>query len=188
MWFRNPFPHFYKYADFQIACDHFTGDPDDLNNLANGGFGYVKSNNQSIEFYKFWYASREVHPRRHDQDVLNIIKTDTFIIDTGLQMKFLSTSYFGGLCEPSRNFNLVCTMHANCCAGLDTKINDLRIMLEDWKRYMALPEDVKRLSYYSSWHVPQNCKYVSLTLCISHPFRFTLSKTPFCHVRSIICI
>ncbi|KAL9664586.1 hypothetical protein QQ045_019991 [Rhodiola kirilowii] len=156
MWFRNPFPHFYKDVDFQIACDHFTGDPDDLNNLPNGGFNYVKSSNQSIEFYKFWYASREVHPGRHDQHVLNIIKNDPYIMDIGLKMKFLSTSYFGGLCEPSRDLNLVCTMHVNCCVGLDSKINDLRVMLEDWKRYMSLPQDVKRLSY-SSWHVPQNC-------------------------------
>ncbi|MBA0786324.1 hypothetical protein Gotri_028262 [Gossypium trilobum] len=31
----------------------FFGDPDDLNNMPNGGFNYVKSNNRSIAFYKF---------------------------------------------------------------------------------------------------------------------------------------
>ncbi|KAM5566555.1 hypothetical protein ABKV19_014949 [Rosa sericea] len=54
MWFRNPFPRFYSDADFQIACDHFLGSSDDLQNRPNGGFNYVKSNNRSIEFYKYW--------------------------------------------------------------------------------------------------------------------------------------
>ena len=54
MWFRNPLPHFYLDGDFQIACDHFTGDPDDLSNAPNGGFAYVCSNTETIEFYRFW--------------------------------------------------------------------------------------------------------------------------------------
>ncbi|KAG8059836.1 hypothetical protein GUJ93_ZPchr0002g23452 [Zizania palustris] len=53
MWFRNPFPHFYPDGDFQIACDHYVGNASDLRNIANGGFNYVRSNNHSIEFYKF---------------------------------------------------------------------------------------------------------------------------------------
>ncbi|CAK9173732.1 unnamed protein product, partial [Ilex paraguariensis] len=53
MWFRDPFPHFTSDADFQIACDHFSGDPNDVENRPNGGFKFVRSNNQSIGFYKF---------------------------------------------------------------------------------------------------------------------------------------
>ncbi|RVW47787.1 Uncharacterized protein CK203_091749 [Vitis vinifera] len=89
MWFRDPFPHFLPNADFQIACDHFLGDPYNVNNRPNGGFNYVKSNNRSIEFYKFWYSSRETYPGLHDQDVLNIIKFDPFIMNIGLEMRFL---------------------------------------------------------------------------------------------------
>uniref|UniRef100_A0A0E0NJD0 Nucleotide-diphospho-sugar transferase domain-containing protein n=1 Tax=Oryza rufipogon TaxID=4529 RepID=A0A0E0NJD0_ORYRU len=70
-WFRNPFPHFYPDGDFQIACDHYVGNATDLGNIANGGFNYVRSNNQNI----------------------------------GLKIKFLSTTYFGGICEPSRDLN-----------------------------------------------------------------------------------
>lgn len=161
MWFRDPFPQFYLDADFQIACDHFLGRSDDLHNRPNGGFNYVKSNNRSIEFYKFWYASREVYPGLHDQDVLNYIKADPFILSIGLKMRFLDTAYFGGLCEPSRNLNLVCTMHANCCIGMDSKLHDLRIMLQDWKNFMSLPPPLKRLSLLS-WRVPQNCSLSSL--------------------------
>ncbi|CAI9096840.1 OLC1v1033068C1 [Oldenlandia corymbosa var. corymbosa] len=156
MWFRDPFPHFYADADFQIACDHFIGDSDDLDNIPNGGFNFVRSNNQTIEFYKLWYLSRELYPGLHDQDVLNKIKNDTLVQDIGINIKFLSTAYFGGFCEPSKDLNEVCTMHANCCFGLDSKLHDLRILLKEWKSYMALPPRLKGPSLVS-WTVPQNC-------------------------------
>ncbi|KAE8705431.1 hypothetical protein F3Y22_tig00110429pilonHSYRG01220 [Hibiscus syriacus] len=161
MWFRDPFPRFFPDADFQIACDHFVGSPDDLNNMPNGGFNYVKSNNRSIAFYKFWYDSHETYPEYHDQDVLNKIKLDPFISDIGLKIRFLDTAYFGGLCERSKDLNLVCTMHANCCYGMDSKLHDLKIMLQDWRAFMSLPPDLKNESVIS-WRVPQNCSLDSL--------------------------
>ncbi|KAK3015950.1 hypothetical protein RJ639_007792 [Escallonia herrerae] len=162
MWFRDPFPRFYTDADFQIACDRYYGNPVDLvNNIPNGGFNFVKSNNRSIAFYKFWYSSRNTYPGLHDQDVLNKIKNDSFIMKIGLKMKFLNTVYFGGFCEPSKDFNQVCTMHANCCYGLDSKLQDLRIMLQDWKQFMSLPPYLKRSSM-PSWRVPKNCSLDSL--------------------------
>ncbi|XP_062185023.1 uncharacterized protein At4g15970-like isoform X2 [Phragmites australis] len=156
MWFRNPFPHFYPEADFQIACDHYVGNATDLRNIGNGGFNYVKSNERSIEFYSFWYLSRLRYPGYHDQDVFNVIKHDPYVADIGLKIKFLSTTYFGGFCEPSRDINKVCTMHANCCIGLRSKIHDLRIMMDDWRSYLSLPPNLKRLQTLA-WRVPQNC-------------------------------
>ncbi|PRQ41323.1 putative nucleotide-diphospho-sugar transferase [Rosa chinensis] len=161
MWFRNPFPRFYSDADFQIACDHFLGSSDDLQNRPNGGFNYVKSNNRSIEFYRYWYSSRETYPGYHDQDVLNMIKFDPSTVNIGLKMKFLDTAYFGGFCEPSRDLNQVCTMHANCCFGLDSKLHDLRIMVQDWKEFLSLPPSLKRTLIFP-WAVPQNCSLDSL--------------------------
>uniref|UniRef100_A0A0E0GBF5 Nucleotide-diphospho-sugar transferase domain-containing protein n=2 Tax=Oryza TaxID=4527 RepID=A0A0E0GBF5_ORYNI len=148
-WFRNPFPHFYPDGDFQIACDHYVGNATDLGNIANGGFNYVRSNNQSIEFYKFWYSSRLRYPGYHDQDVFNFIKHDPYITDIGLKIKFLSTTYFGGICEPSRDLNKVCTMHANCCIGLQSKLHDLRVIMEDWRNYMSMPPSLKRFGALS---------------------------------------
>uniref|UniRef100_A0A3B6NTC0 Glycosyltransferase n=1 Tax=Triticum aestivum TaxID=4565 RepID=A0A3B6NTC0_WHEAT len=156
MWFRNPFPYFYPDGDLQVACDHYVGNATDLRNIANGGFNYVKSNNQSIEFYKFWYSSRLRYPGYHDQDVLNFIKHDPYIMDIGLTIKFLSTTYFGGICEPSKDLNEVCTMHANCCIGLQSKLHDLRIIMEDWRDYMSMPPSLKTPGAFS-WRVPQNC-------------------------------
>ena len=46
-------------------------------------------------------------------------------------MRFPDTAYFGGLCEPSKDFNEVRTMHANSCIGLGRKVLDLGVMLEE---------------------------------------------------------
>ncbi|GJN09215.1 hypothetical protein PR202_ga27199 [Eleusine coracana subsp. coracana] len=159
VWFRNPVPHFYPDGDFQIACDRFNGNPDDLDNNPNGGFTYVRSSMETIEFYKFWYAARENHPGLHDQDVLNFIKRDPFVTELGVRIKFLSTELFGGLCEPSRNMSRVCTMHANCCVGLSRKVSDLNAMLQDWRFFMSLPLKDKQTV---SWSVPHNCSLQKL--------------------------
>ncbi|PIN09197.1 hypothetical protein CDL12_18223 [Handroanthus impetiginosus] len=167
MWFRDPFPHFHPDADFQIACDHFSGSSDDIENKPNGGFAFIRSNNRSIEFYKFWYASHYAYPGLHDQDVLNRIKNDSFIMDVGLKLRFLDTTYFGGFCEPSEDLTLVCTMHANCCFGLNSKLHDLRILLEDWKWFMSLPPSLKLPGSY--WRAPQNCSLDSLQMPVQQP-------------------
>lgn len=155
MWFRNPFPRFFSDADFQIACDHFSGDSSDTNNAPNGGFAYVKSNHRTIQFYQFWYESRIQYPGKHDQDVLNMIKSHPFLSGIGLSLRFLDTAFFGGFCEAARDFNKVCTMHANCCVGLDNKISDLAVLLDDWRKFMAGGDGAP------AWHAPKDCKYVS---------------------------
>ncbi|KAM1340865.1 hypothetical protein ACFX2H_039191 [Malus domestica] len=156
MWLRDPFPQFYSNADFQIACDFFNGDSYSVNNFPNGGFTYVKSNHRTIKFYKFWYFSRKAYPKKHDQDVLNKIKFDRFLTQIGLKMRFLDTLYFGGFCQASKDFNQVCTMHANCCVGLENKVNDLKILLQVWRKYMSLPPNTTATPQLS-WTVPQNC-------------------------------
>ncbi|MED6125687.1 hypothetical protein PIB30_070980 [Stylosanthes scabra] len=157
IWLRNPFNQFYNDADFQIACDFFNGDSNDLNNFPNGGFAYVKSNEKTIWFYKFWFNSRIAYPGKHDQDVLNNIKMNPIIQDIKLKIRFLSTTYFSGFCELSKEFNKVCTLHANCCGGLEGKVNNLKMLFQDWAKYMELSNQTK-LDAHPSWSVPHGCK------------------------------
>ncbi|XP_015883775.3 uncharacterized protein At4g15970-like isoform X1 [Ziziphus jujuba] len=154
MWLRDPFLQFYPDAEFQIACDYFLGNSYDVNNAPNGGFNYVKSNNRTIQFYKYWYNSRLTYPGLHDQDVFNSIKYDR-ITDIGLQLRFLDTAYFGGFCQPSRDLRLVCTMHSNCCVGVENKVHDLTILLEDWRKFLTLDPTNQTTA---SWNVPQDCR------------------------------
>uniref|UniRef100_A0A0E0GG93 Nucleotide-diphospho-sugar transferase domain-containing protein n=2 Tax=Oryza TaxID=4527 RepID=A0A0E0GG93_ORYNI len=159
VWFRNPLPHLHHDGDFQIACDHFTGDPDDLSNSPNGGFAYVRSTSATAAFYRYWYAARERHPGLHDQDVLNLIKRDAYVARLGVRIRFLSTDLFAGLCEHGRNLSTVCTMHANCCVGLRRKVDDLGLMLQDWRRFMATPGSDRDSV---TWSVPRNCSMKKL--------------------------
>ncbi|KAL4299095.1 hypothetical protein AHAS_Ahas17G0066600 [Arachis hypogaea] len=124
MWFRDPFPRFHHDADFQIACHHFMGSSYDLENRPNGEFNFVKSNIRSIEFYKLWYSLQEVYPGYYDQDVLNFIKVDPFIIDTGLKMRFLDTNYYF---DPNIVRNLISTSVKQL---LNYARNDLADLLE----------------------------------------------------------
>ncbi|KAF5940575.1 hypothetical protein HYC85_021742 [Camellia sinensis] len=163
LWFRDPFLHFYLDGDFQISCDFFRSNPSDINNQPNGGFNYVKSNKHTIKFYQFWYTSRETYPGLHDQDVLDKIKFDPLFSIIGVKMRFLDTAYFGGFCQPSKDLNHVCTMHANCCIGLDHKVHDLKVMLEDWRKFLSLPTNVKALQS-TSWTIPQKCSFGSISI------------------------
>ncbi|CAH2046391.1 unnamed protein product [Thlaspi arvense] len=153
MWLRDPFPRLYPDGDFQMACDKFFGNPIGLDNWANGGFVYVRSNNRSIEFYKFWYKSRLNHPGLHDQDVFNKIKYDPFISEIGIQIRFFDTVYFCGFCQPSTDINVICTMHGNCCLGLEKKLYDINLLLDDWKKYLSLSKYVQN----TTWSVPMKC-------------------------------
>ncbi|XP_071727398.1 uncharacterized protein At4g15970-like [Rutidosis leptorrhynchoides] len=158
MWFRDPFLQLQDDSDIQMSCDDFNGNPFDLRNLPNSGFMYVKANNKTIQFYKFWYDSRLDIPGGN-QDVLNRIKFSPYVKDIGLQIRFLDTAYFGGFCQPSQDLNKVCTMHANCCAGLENKVHDLGIMLNDWRKYtISLAKHSSRHVYKGSWTVPQFCR------------------------------
>lgn len=157
MWLRDPFPSFYPDVDFQIACDYYRHNSTNLGNFPNGGFKYVKANNRTVEFYKFWNRGKDYFPGKNEQDVLNIIKFFPFIQEIGLEMRFLDTAYFGGFCEPSKNLDLVITMHANCCIGMENKIHDINMLINDWKKYMetrARGRNKKTMS----WTSPRICR------------------------------
>uniref|UniRef100_M4EFL3 Nucleotide-diphospho-sugar transferase domain-containing protein n=1 Tax=Brassica campestris TaxID=3711 RepID=M4EFL3_BRACM len=139
LWFRDPFPRFFPDVDFQIACDHYKGNSSSKSNWVNSGFTYVKANNKTIKFYEFWCGSRWRFRgrRKHDQEVFNLIKRDPFVDQIGIKMRFLDTLHIGTFCEPSKDVNVVNTMHADCCKGLNNKVSYLNAVLRDWKQYLS---------------------------------------------------
>ncbi|CAA0821372.1 Nucleotide-diphospho-sugar transferase family protein [Striga hermonthica] len=158
MWLRNPFPRFDPNGDFQIACDFYRDNSTNMHNFPNGGFTYVKSNERTIEFYKFWHTAKDYFPGKHDQDVFNEIKFSPFLTRVGLRVRFLDTAYFGGLCEPSKDLDLVVTMHANCCIGIYNKMHDIRMVLDDWRKYTALSAGKgTNPSRKMTWTEPRRC-------------------------------
>ncbi|KAI5059356.1 hypothetical protein GOP47_0025675 [Adiantum capillus-veneris] len=156
MWFRDPFPYISPDADVQIACDHYLGYPKSLRNRANGGFLYARANKRTINFYKYWYMAKEVFPGMHDQDVLNKIKRDDALLEFGLRLEFFDTKYISGFCQSSHDFEKVVTMHANCCYGLQSKLDDLRQILADWRKFRSMTPSRKRFEKLM-WSAPKAC-------------------------------
>ncbi|KAJ3681252.1 hypothetical protein LUZ60_015741 [Juncus effusus] len=139
LWLRNPLRHIAITSHFAFASDFFYGDEDSLEiSTPNGGFMYVKSCNKTIEFFKSWHTERSKWPDQHEQYVLNQIKLD-YVKRFKVRMQFIKTLYTGGFCEMSKDIKKVCTVHATCCVGIPAKLNDLRIILEDWKKYKSIP-------------------------------------------------
>jgi hypothetical protein len=155
MWLRNPFTRFSPDADIQIASDQYNGSPYDVHNMPNGGYKYVRSNERTVSFYRYWYLSRRLFPGQNEQDVLNIVKFTRGFSRRGMKFMFLSTQYFGGFCQRSEYLDDVCTMHANCCKGLKAKLTDLRQTLDDWSEYRNPPLNSTR--NVSEWRPPYAC-------------------------------
>ncbi|CAI0548915.1 unnamed protein product [Linum tenue] len=160
--FTNPFPHLHEQVDFQAACDYYSGDDSDLRHIINTGFIFVRSNDRTRRFYKFWYDSKDRFPGVKEQDVLNSIKFEPFLNDIGLQIKLLDTDHFGGICQPIKDLKVGCTMHAICCIGLESKIQALTVILQDWKRFSSAPaESRSNLSTSFAWKPHRTgCWYV----------------------------
>lgn len=157
MWLRNPFSRFPNNTHIAIASDYYYGSPSHERNMANCGFVYAKSNTQTIQFYKYWLMNRGSYPTRNEQEIFNAIKRDCYATRLGLQVSFLDTAYYGGFCQSSKDFNKVCTMHANCCVGLERKIHDLRGLLEDWKAYKGKTKAERGEGRFSCC-VPKECR------------------------------
>ncbi|XP_039138873.1 uncharacterized protein At4g15970-like [Dioscorea cayenensis subsp. rotundata] len=153
LWLRNPLRQFSPSAHLSISSDYYNGNPWDMNNLANTGFFYAKSNAFTIEFYKYWYMSRALYPGLSDNTLFNKIKMSAYVQELGIQINHLDTDYFGGFCQQSEDVRKVITVHANCCAGLEDKLHDLRVVVEDWRKYKNGSVEIGGFK----WRVPLNC-------------------------------
>ncbi|KAH9569466.1 hypothetical protein CY35_03G135000 [Sphagnum magellanicum] len=129
LWFRNPFTHLVEDFDVQMAVDHLTD--------ANTGFIYVLSNKRTIMLFKFWYGTRDIQLGIHEQDNFQKMLQDKSIQDIGLKLRFLDVNIFSGYCQGSNNWSQICTMHANCCIGLEQKMERLQFALHTWNEFKA---------------------------------------------------
>ncbi|XP_044973194.1 uncharacterized protein At4g15970-like [Hordeum vulgare subsp. vulgare] len=157
MWLRNPFRHISLYADMAVSTDRFNGDAEALTNAPNTGFYYVRSTNRTVEMLRRWRAARSRFPPTHDQAVFDEIKGELAAGELRIRFVFLETALFDGFCQLHGEMDRVCTMHANCCIGLENKVHDLRNVAADWKNYtsMAPPE---RTGGGRRWTAPAQCE------------------------------
>uniref|UniRef100_A0A6V7QTC3 Nucleotide-diphospho-sugar transferase domain-containing protein n=1 Tax=Ananas comosus var. bracteatus TaxID=296719 RepID=A0A6V7QTC3_ANACO len=151
LWFRSPFQHLSPSVDLIMGADFFVGDPSSLGNYPNGGLLYVKSSRTTIALYEHWQQRgrgfrtrpRAVHFQQGQGRVRGVLQRQDPVPGHCLFRRFLSA--WEGLEQ-------ICTMHANCCEGLENKLYDLRHVLEDWKAYKARILEAKIGEF--SWRVP----------------------------------
>ncbi|XP_052140069.1 uncharacterized protein At1g28695-like [Oryza glaberrima] len=161
MWLRDPFRHITLYADVTISSDHFHGDAGDVaGNSPNTGFYHVRPTNRTVEMLRRWRAARSrFPPASHDQNVFDGIKRELAGGELRVRIAFLDTAVFAGFCEYRPDAGRVCTVHANCCVGLENKVLDLKNVLADWKNYTAgLTSPEKKGANKFRWTFPAKCK------------------------------
>ncbi|BFG23057.1 hypothetical protein CerSpe_093310 [Prunus speciosa] len=159
LWLRNPFPRltsFNESIDLQISVDKFNGDEWSQANPINTGFYMVRSNNRTISLFEEWYARRNNSTGLKEQDVLNNMMQEGFFRELGLSVRFLDTLYFSGFCEVSEDFEVVRTVHANCCRTISAKVADLTAAIHDWKRFKNLSDSNQTSTLTWTSHV--NCE------------------------------
>ncbi|KAL6840411.1 hypothetical protein ACP4OV_030221 [Aristida adscensionis] len=157
LWFRNPLRRIPVYADMSCSSDDFNATRKPLDNPLNTGLYYVKSTNRSVEMIKHWRAARARFPAGwHDQQVFVAIRHE-LVAKLGAAIEPLETVYFGGFCEYHDDPEKVCTVHADCCIGLENKVHDLKDFAADWKNYTSLaPEERKKGGF--KWTYPARCR------------------------------
>lgn len=101
IWFRNPFAVFSTNMDFQVSTDRYGGTPFDLHHQQpNSGFLFVRSNNRTIEMYKYWYEARLRNPGKNDQNVLTaMFEEEAFGSQVGVTVQLFDTVFFSGFCS-----------------------------------------------------------------------------------------
>ncbi|KAF8712087.1 hypothetical protein HU200_028923 [Digitaria exilis] len=138
IWFRNPLLRIPVGADIAMSSDWFHGDnPYDLNKRANAGLVYARASPRTAAFYDAWHEVRDLFPGRKTQDVFEKLKHQ-LTARLGVTLQFVDTAYLGTFCDRHRrrDFNKLCTFHANCLVGLRPKVEMLRRVLDEWRQFV----------------------------------------------------
>jgi Nucleotide-diphospho-sugar transferase len=155
LWFRDILKFVSVYYDITLSSDLFFGRPEDIGNFPNTGLFYVKSTAKNAEVLNYWYEARNRFPGKNEQMVFNEIKKE-LVDQFQTKMRFVETNYLCGFCNYGKDLNKVYTMQSNCCVGLKNKVNDLRGVLDDWKKYKGLSVEEKQNGNFT-WTVPRIC-------------------------------
>nr|CDM85744.1 unnamed protein product [Triticum aestivum] len=156
---RNPFRRIPVYADMSVSSDDYSAArAHPLDNPLNTGLYYVKATSRGVRMLEHWRAARARFPGAHDQSVFHNIKRE-LVQKLGVAIEPLDTVYFGGFCEYHDDLARACTMHADCCVGVDNKVHDLRDIAADWRRYRGMaPVERKKAAGNMTWTVPARCR------------------------------
>ncbi|KAL2951909.1 hypothetical protein AAZX31_19G080400 [Glycine max] len=119
-----------------ISCNVLSGGQG--GGYPHGGGIFLKANVISLEFFEYWRMTKFMFPNDPaEESFCTIIKTLQDAVELhSFHVHLVNTSYFGGFCQLSKNMlREAYTIQANCCDDLESKVHDLRIVLDDWIRF-----------------------------------------------------
>lgn len=139
MWLRTPIVHIHPSYEITILCNLHSEDSQNRSNKPGRGLIYVKSNAVSIELFKYRKVWGTLYPNSHVKSLCEALKEQQDVIEMlGVRIQYLNATYFGGFCPgDSREIRKVYTLQANCCANVEDKVHDLKLVLEDWINFRA---------------------------------------------------
>ncbi|XVE84146.1 hypothetical protein DITRI_Ditri16bG0146400 [Diplodiscus trichospermus] len=157
MWLRNPLRGLMPNWDISISCELYPIDDETFGIGGDGGFFHVKADEVTFEFIKNCNLKRVWYPDSQHLSLCKIVGNDPYINLIGLRVNYFNEVNFGGLCQPC-DLNQIYTVQANCCEDIDSKIHDLKLVLDDWRNFTALSANGASSKWSPfSWRAPQKC-------------------------------
>lgn len=154
MWLRNPLRELVPDIELSIACELYPVDAGTYGISGDGGLFHLKSNERTYEFMKNLNLQRVLYPDSEHESLCKVSANDSFIDLMGMKVSYFSEVNFGRLCLPY-DLNQIYTIQANCCEDIDSKIHDLKLVLDDWRKFKEL--SAKNASSKWSPLAPQKC-------------------------------
>ncbi|XP_048229563.1 uncharacterized protein At4g15970 [Ricinus communis] len=149
MWLRNPMSLFDGLAEISLGCDAYSRNQSVGSQKATGEFFYIKASEISMEFLKFWKVASVLYPYTQNQSICEMVMGEDIRL-FGIRMKFIDKTYIGGLCQPNKDASEIYVMQTNCCEELESKVHDLKIFLDDARKYKALLSNASSLEKFPS--------------------------------------
>ncbi|XP_040932058.1 uncharacterized protein At1g28695 [Gossypium hirsutum] len=145
MWLRNPLSKLVPDIELSIACELYLMDAETYGISGGGGFFHLKTNERTYQFMKNLNLKRVLYPDSEHQSLCKVSGNNGFI-----DLIRIKVSYFSE--------NQIYTIQANCCEDIDSKIHDLKLVLDDWRKFKELSaNNASSKRSPLSWRAPQKC-------------------------------
>lgn len=153
MWLRNPFPHLDPEKEIEVTCDFSTANQPNIETRADAGFFHAKSFDSTLEIFKMVKLMRFLFPDYEHKSFCEILEYTGIETKLGHRLNHLNLTNFVGFCNPEVKLSKISTFHANCCENTKSKVHELKLLLDDWKKVAAAGFQWE----ISSWKAPTKC-------------------------------
>ncbi|KAE8706289.1 hypothetical protein F3Y22_tig00110402pilonHSYRG00094 [Hibiscus syriacus] len=157
MWLRNPLSKLEPNSDLSIRCELYPIDAKTFGIKGDGGFFHLKANARTIEFIRICNMNRVLYPDSEHQSLCKISEKEEYVGLIGVDVSYFGEESFCRLCLPC-GLNQILTVQANCRDNIDSKIHDMKLVLDDWRNFLQLSSNNVSSNRSSvSWRAPVRC-------------------------------